>query len=230
VPVGLPSELLRRRPDVRRAERQMAAATARIGVATSDLFPKFSLTAALGLQSSKADKLVNSGSRFWSILPGVSLPIFNFGRIRSNIAVQNAREEQAATTYEKTVLTSLQEVEDALVAFSNDQTRRQTLSSAVDANRRAVDLANQLYKQGMTDFLSVLQTEKDLFASQDALVQSDRSVSSDLVAIYKALGGGWEIESLAPDRLEQGKVGDRKFDVTATTPAKVNSEQSNQKR
>ena len=195
VPIGLPSELLRRRPDIRRAERQIAAATARIGVATAELFPKFSLTGALGLGSSKFSNLADSGSKFWSIVPGVSLPIFNFGRIRSNIAVQNAREEQAFVTYQQTVLTSLREVEDALVAFSEDQRRRQTLSSAVDANRRAVDLANQLYKQGLTDFLSVLQAQRDLFASEDALIQSDRSVTSDYVAIYKALGGGWEIES-----------------------------------
>jgi multidrug efflux system outer membrane protein len=200
VPVGLPSELLRRRPDIRRSERQIAAATARIGVATAELFPKFSLTGALGLGSSKFSNLGESGSKFWSIIPGVSLPIFNFGRIRSNIAVQNAREEQAFVTYEQTVLTSLREVEDALVAFSEDQSRRQTLSSAVDANRRAVDLANQLYKQGLTDFLSVLQAQRDLFASEDALVQSDRSVTSDYVAIYKALGGGWEIEDQAKSK------------------------------
>ena len=200
VPVGLPSELLRRRPDIKRAERQIAAATARIGVATAELFPKFSLTGALGLGSSKFSNLGESGSKFWSIIPGVSLPIFNFGRIRSNIAVQNAREEQAFVTYEQTVLTSLREVEDALVAFSEDQSRRQTLSGAVDANRRAVDLANQLYKQGLTDFLSVLQAQRDLFASEDALIQSDRSVTSDYVAIYKALGGGWEIENQAKSK------------------------------
>jgi multidrug efflux system outer membrane protein len=171
VPVGLPSELLRRRPDIRRAERDLAAATARIGVATADLFPKFSITAALGLGSSTIGNLANSGSGFWSILPGVSLPIFNRGRIHRNIAVQNAREEQAFVTYERTVLTSLQEVEDALVAFSENQTRRKTLAGAVDANRRAVELANQLYKQGLTDFLSVLQAERDLYASEDALAQ-----------------------------------------------------------
>ena len=216
VPVGLPSELLRRRPDIRRAERQVAAATARIGVATADLFPKFSLTGALGLGSSKFSSLGNSGSKFWSIIPGVSLPIFNFGSIRSNIAVQNAREEQAFVTYEQTVLTSLREVEDALVAFSEDQTRRQTLSSAVAANRRAVDLANQLYKQGLTDFLSVLQAQRDLFASEDALIQSDRSVTADYVAIYKALGGGWELETAAQPVPVKGKAGERSLDVTSS--------------
>ncbi len=214
IPIGLPSDLLRRRPDVRRAERQLAAATARIGVATADLFPKFSLTGFLGLTSSKFSKLGNSGSTTWSILPGVSWPVLDFGRIRSNIAVQNAREEQVATIYEQTVLTSLREVADALISFSKEQARRQSLASAVNANKRAVDLANDLYKQGLSDFLSVLQAQRDLFASEDALVQSDRNVSSNLVALYKALGGGWEIESDGIDRFPGGKPGERVIDLT----------------
>lgn len=220
IPIGLPSDLLRRRPDVRRAERQLAAATARIGVATADLFPKFSLTGFLGLTSSKFSKLGNSGSTTWSILPGVSWPVFDFGRIRSNIAVQNAREEQAAIFYEQTVLTSLREVADALISFSQEQIRRQSLASAVDSNRRAVSLANDLYKQGLADFLSVLQVQRDLFDSQDALVQSDRRVSSNLVALYKALGGGWEIESIGVDRFPAGKPGDRVIDVTGEASRK----------
>lgn len=215
IPVGLPSELLRRRPDVRRAERQLAAQTARIGVATSDLFPKFSLTGFLGLTSSKFSKLGNSGSTTWSILPGVSWPVFDFGRIRSNIAVENAREQQAAIVYEQTVLTSLREVADSMIAFSQEQTRHQNLEGAVEANRRAVKLANDLYKQGLTDFLSVLQAQRDLFVSEAALVQSDSLVSSNLVALYKALGGGWEIESKAPDKLPSGKAGERVVDVSS---------------
>lgn len=216
VPAGLPSELLRRRPDIRRAERQLAGATARIGVATADLFPKFSLTAALGLQSAKIGDLADSGSKFWSILPGVSLPIFNRGRIHNNIAVQNAREEQAFITYEQTVLNSLREVEDSLVGLSQEQVRRTTLADAVSANRRAVDLANQLYTQGLTDFLSVLQAQKDLFTSEDQLVQSDRNVTSNFVALYKALGGGWELESTTPDTPLQGTPGNRAIDVAKT--------------
>jgi NodT family efflux transporter outer membrane factor (OMF) lipoprotein len=229
VPVGLPSELLRRRPDVRRAEREIAAATARIGVATSDLFPKFSLSALLGFQSTRASNLVGSGSRFWSIIPGVSLPIFNFGQIRSNIDVQNAREQQAVVSYEQTVLTSLREVEDALVAFSENQNRRETLTNAVAANRQAVDLANQLYGQGLTDFFNVLQAQRDLFASEDALVQINRDVSSDFVALYKALGGGWEVEALAPDMPPGGKAGSRTIDVTALQPPAVKEVTDQQK-
>jgi multidrug efflux system outer membrane protein len=194
VPVGLPSELLRRRPDVRRAERQIAAATARIGVATADLFPKFSLTGSLGLESSTFKKIGNFESRFWSIGPSVSWTILDFGRIRNNIAVQDARELQAAAVYEQVVLTSLRDVEDALVAYAQEQSRHKSLAAAVEANKRARDLAEQLYKQGQTDFLSVLDAQRSLFTAQDTLVQSDRLISNNLVAIYKALGGGWEVE------------------------------------
>jgi len=218
VPVGLPSELLRRRPDVRRAERQVAAATARIGVATADLFPKFSLSGSGGIESVSTSDFFTAGSRFFSVGPTVRWPILDFGRIRNNIDVQSAREEQAAAAYEQAVLTSLREVEDALVSFSKEQARRQTLAGAVDANRRAAGLANQLYQQGRSDFLSVLQAQRDLYASEDALVQSDRSVSSDLVALYKALGGGWEVEAMADRDLPRGKAGSRILDVMPPQP------------
>lgn len=197
VPVGLPSDLLRRRADVRRAERQLAAATARVGVAVADLFPKFSLTGALGLESAKFKSLFNANSNFWSIGPSVSWPIFDAGRIWNNIQVQNALQEQAAVAYEQAVLTALREVEDALVAFDKEQTRRKSLTAAVEANRRSFALATQLYEQGRQNFLNVLDAQRSLYASQDALVQSDRDVSTNLVALYKALGGGWESEQLA---------------------------------
>jgi len=194
VPVGLPSELLRRRADVRRAERQVAAATARIGVATADLFPKFSLTGGIGLQSNKFKTLGNWDSRFWSIGPGVSFPVFDRGKIRANIQVQNARQEQALAWYENTVLRALAEVEDALVAYAKEQVRRDSLEEAVKANRRAVELASDLYTKGLADFLSVLEAQRSLYSSEEQLALSERSVSVDLVALYKALGGGWEEE------------------------------------
>jgi len=194
LPVGVPSALLRRRPDVRRAERQLAATSARIGVATSDLFPKFSLTGSLGLQSSRSGELLNYSSRFWSIGPSVSWPAFDAGRIRANIRAADARQERAAAAYEQAVLAAFADVEDALVNYAKEESRRRTLADAADANRRAVRLALQLNDVGKTDFLSVLQAQRDLFASEDALVQSERTVSTNLVALYKALGGGWEGE------------------------------------
>jgi NodT family efflux transporter outer membrane factor (OMF) lipoprotein len=193
--VGLPSELLRRRPDIRRAERQLAAATARIGVATADLFPRFSLTGAFGLQSATLSDLPEGGSRFFSIGPAVRWPIFSGGRIRANIAVQNAREEEALIEYEKTLLLSFEEVENALIAYAREQTRRQSLREAVAANRRAVDIGNELFIRGLANFLDVLESERSLFASESQLDQSEAAVSANLVALYKALGGGWEIAS-----------------------------------
>lgn len=195
VPVGLPSDLLRRRPDIRRAERQIAAATARVGVATADLFPRFSLTGSFGLQSAQLDTLANSSSNFWSIGPAVRWPILDWGRIRSNIEVQNAREEQALIIYQQVLLGSFQEVEDALVAFTHEQVRHESLVKAVKANRRAVDLAQRLYREGLSDFLSVLDAQRDLYVTESALVQSDVDVVRNLVRLYKALGGGWERET-----------------------------------
>jgi multidrug efflux system outer membrane protein len=194
VPVGLPSQLLRRRPDIRRAERQLAAASARVGAATADLFPRFSLNGSLGLAAGQFTNLGRLDSAYYSIGPGVSWPIFDAGRIRSNITVQSAREEQALAQYQAAVLTSLEDVENAIVAYGQEQARHRELQNAVDANRRSVELANQLYQKGLTDFLNVLESQRSLFASEDQLVQSERNMSSDVVSLYKALGGGWEAE------------------------------------
>jgi NodT family efflux transporter outer membrane factor (OMF) lipoprotein len=152
VPVGLPSDLLRQRPDIRRAERQLAAATARIGVATADLFPKFFLTAATGLQSIEANDFIDGGSRFWSLGLSVRWPIFTAGRIRQNIRAHDARQEQALLRYEQTVLTSLEEVENALVAFGQEQDRHRALTESEQASRRAAVLANDRYRGGLVDF------------------------------------------------------------------------------
>jgi NodT family efflux transporter outer membrane factor (OMF) lipoprotein len=191
VPPGLPSELLSRRPDVRRAERQLAAATANIGVATADLYPKFSITAALGLQSEKFNSLADWGSRFWNIAPGVSWNLFDAGRIRANIQVQNERQRQAVLTYQSSILTALEDVNNALTAYAKEQTRRQSLQESVDKSRRAVELANTLYQGGARDFLNVIDAQRALATAEDQLVQSDRLIGTDLVALYKALGGGW---------------------------------------
>jgi multidrug efflux system outer membrane protein len=193
VPVGLPSELVRRRPDIRRAEAQLHAATARIGVATADLFPKFNLTGSLGVSSNDLTKLGNlASSKFWSFGPSVSWPIFAGGRIYWNIKVQDALQEQALAAYEKTVLTALKEVETALVAYAKEQERRRSLAEAVTNNRRAVDLAMKLYLAGKTDFLNVVTAQLNLYTSENALVQSTSTVDTNLIALYKALGGGWE--------------------------------------
>jgi NodT family efflux transporter outer membrane factor (OMF) lipoprotein len=195
VPADLPSDLLRRRPDIRRAEAQIHAATARIGVATADLFPKFNLTGSAGYRSNALDTLINSRYSFWSLGPSVDWQIFNADSVRANIEVQKALEEQAVLAYQQTVLTALQDVENALTAYSREQERHNALEDTAAANRKAVELAIQLYSQGQTDFLSVLDSQRSLFASEDSLVQSTRNLSTDLVSLYKALGGGWDSES-----------------------------------
>jgi outer membrane protein, multidrug efflux system len=197
VPVGLPSDLIRRRPDIRRAEREVAAANARVGVATADLFPKFRLTGAAGFQSLQASDFLSGGSRFWTLGPGVSWPVFSAGRIRQNIRAQNARHEQALLGYEQTVLTSLEEVENALVAFGREQDRRQALADAETAAVRAADLAKDRYTGGLVTYLDVLDAQRSVLAAQDALVQSDRRLSQDLIRLFKALGGGWADEPAA---------------------------------
>jgi NodT family efflux transporter outer membrane factor (OMF) lipoprotein len=197
IPVGLPSELLRRRPDIRRAEAQVHAATANIGVATSDLFPRFSLTGAFSLAGDRPQSLLNLDNSVWSLGPSVSWPIFQGGRIHSNIEVQNARQEQTLIAYQRTILVALQDVEIALVAYEKEQQHHDSLVAAVAANRRAVDLSTQLYRQGQTDFLNVLSAQRSLLATESALVDSDRTIAANLVALYKALGGGWESETSA---------------------------------
>jgi multidrug efflux system outer membrane protein len=194
VPAGLPSDMLRRRPDIRRAEAQIHSATAQIGVATADLFPKFNLTGSINMQAANLNKL-HWDQRSWSLGPSASWEIFNAGRVSSNIEVQKALQQQAVLTYKKTVLTAIQDVENALIAYTNEQEHHKAIIDAVTANRRAVDLSTQLYVEGQTDFLSVLVAQGSLYSSEDALVQSTRNLTTDLISLYKALGGGWDSQS-----------------------------------
>jgi NodT family efflux transporter outer membrane factor (OMF) lipoprotein len=194
-PAGLPSDLLRRRPDIRRAEADIHAATARIGVATAELYPKFTITGSAGLRSSDFSSWLTWDQRFWSFGPSVSWRVFDTGRTRAAIAEQEARQQQALIAYRQTVLTALQEVENALIASAKEQERRRSLVDAVEANRRAVRLAKTLYTEGQTDFLNVLDAQRSLFLTEETLVLSTSAVSTDLVALYKAIGGGWDDES-----------------------------------
>jgi outer membrane protein, multidrug efflux system len=192
VPVGLPSDLLRRRPDVRRAERQLAAETARIGVAKSEWFPKVSLTGDAGAESVSISKWFEPASRFWSIGPSVQWNALDFGRVRAQVRAQTAVQEAALATYEKAVLISLREAENAIVAYAQEQNRHRALAEEVAENRRSLELADSLYKKGRVNFLDVLDARRSLYQSDDQLALSDQTVSLDLIALYKALGGGWE--------------------------------------
>ena len=192
VPVGLPSDLLLRRPDVRQAERRLAAATANIGVATADLFPNFYLTGAAGYQSVSTGDWFSSGSSFWSIGPSVQWKIFDAGRVRANIRVQDAKQEEALAAYEETTLTAFEEVENGLVSYAQEQVRSRSLQDAAVSSRRSLDLANRLYANGLTDFLHVLEAERSLYDAEDRLAQSQKAISGDLITLYESLGGGWQ--------------------------------------
>jgi len=192
VPVGLPSDLLKRRPDVRRAEIEIAAAAARVKGAKAEYFPRFTLLGTAGRQATQLHDLSLSLGNFFFVGPAITLPIFTGGRIRSNIALQNARLTQAQLGYRSTVLVALQETEDALVNYSFEQERRDHLQEAVARSQTAVQLSRERYRSGLADFLTVLDAERQLYNSEDLLAQSQIAVTTNLIALYKALGGGWE--------------------------------------
>jgi NodT family efflux transporter outer membrane factor (OMF) lipoprotein len=189
--VGVPAETLRRRPDVRRAERQLAAQTARIGVATADLYPQFKLSGSIGLEALSVDNLFQAGSRTYGLGASFLSPIFHAGAIRANIKVQSALQEQALVNYEATVLAALEEVENALNAYAKEQQRRRALFASADAARQASVLADIQYRAGLIDFGDVLDAQRSLLSFQDQLVQSEGTVTANLVRLYKTLGGGW---------------------------------------
>ena len=195
VPVGMPSELLRRRPDVMGAERVLAAATAQQGVATAEFFPHLVLGGIAGVESRHTSDLFSQhqpSSGFYAAGPAASWTIFDGGKRVATLDLSKARVAAALASYEGTVLAALRDVESTLTSYSHDQARRETLNNLVAQNQEAVRIARQEYANGLIDLLDVLEVQRNLYAAQDALAQSDQAVSSDLVAIYKALGGGWE--------------------------------------
>ncbi len=206
VPVGLPSELARRRPDIRQAEQQLHTATADVGVAVADFYPRVTLSGSVAMQAIYLHYLgswYDAGT--YSFGPSVSLPIFEGGRLRRMLELRKEQQKEAAIAYQRTVLNALHEVDNALTAYSAEQQRRNRLQRAVMENRRAVTLAQDRYAQGVADFLSVLTAEQNLLGAEQQLTDSTTTVSNDLVQIYKSLGGGWESE--LPDRPEQPQDG-----------------------
>ena len=198
VVVGIPADLLRRRPDIRSAEYQAAAQCAQIGVAKADLYPAFSLTGTFGFLSSDVGNF-NLGDMFqWSsrtvqVGPSVQWNIFNYGRITNNVRVQDARFQELLITYQNTVLTAQQEVEDDLAAFLKAQDRAGFLAQSAAAAKTSLDLAVLQYREGIVDFTTVLVAQQALLNEQDSLAVTLGNISSNLVGVYRALGGGWEI-------------------------------------
>ena len=221
VPVGLPSELLLRRPDVRRAERELHAATADIGAATAELYPRFFLTGTAGSQSASFTDFFDSGSRTWSIGPTIRWPIFQGGRIRANVSASEARRDAAYQRFRQAVLTALEDVERSLVDYAEEQLERRELVAAVQASTRAVRLASVLYEKGLSDFLTVLDAERTLRDVEDQLAASETDATVNVIRLYKALGGGWEVfEGADPFAADGAGALERDTIVFKTAPSR----------
>jgi multidrug efflux system outer membrane protein len=194
IAIGLPAELLRQRPDIRQAEREIAAQTAQIGVATAELYPQFSIFGTFALQAVDSVKFFTGQNFAGSIGPQFRWRIFEGGRLRDNIRIQEAITEELLYNYENTVLGALEEVENAMVSYVQDVDRKKSLEESVKAAESAVELVETLYKTGLTDFQNVLDTQRSLFQQQDQLAQSRGNIVQDLIGLYRALGGGWSPE------------------------------------
>ncbi|ELY4669756.1 efflux transporter outer membrane subunit [Cronobacter muytjensii] len=192
VPVGIPSTLARRRPDVREAEARLHAATAQIGVSVAQLFPSLSLSGQFGMRNSETDYLTDWSSHFYSFGPQVSIPIFQGGRLVSSVKLARAEQGAAALQYRQTVLTALSDVENALVSYRTDQQREAGLEKTLDALQTSFDLASDSYRKGIATFIEVLDAQRQLAQAEQQRAQARVQSSLDLVALYKALGGGWE--------------------------------------
>ncbi len=194
VPVGVPSELARRRPDIRQAEAQLHAATADIGVAQANFYPSLNLTGSFGLQALQFGKTFDIHSKQYAVGPGLTIPIFQGGQLRSTLQLREAQQQEAAINFQRTVLRAWHDVDNALTAYQAEQTRRDELVNAVSDDRRALTLAQSRYQQGVADFLTVLVSQSSLLGAQQQLADSTTTVSLDLVALYAALGGGWQAD------------------------------------
>jgi NodT family efflux transporter outer membrane factor (OMF) lipoprotein len=191
VAVGLPANLLRQRPDLRSAERQLASQSARIGVATADLYPRLALLGSFSFDAGSTASWFTNGAQAWSFGPQLRWNLFDGGRIRSNVRAQEALTRQALVRYEQTVLLAVEEVENSLAGYAQERERAEELRRAVVAAEQAVELVGVLYRTGLVDFLNVLDSERSLFEQQDQLLESEGRVAKNLVRVYRALGGGW---------------------------------------
>jgi NodT family efflux transporter outer membrane factor (OMF) lipoprotein len=195
VAVGVPADTLAQRPDVRRAERQLAAETARIGVEKAAYYPSLNLLGSIGLEALEPGGLFRAGAWTFARSAGLTQTVFDGGQIYGNVKAQEAARDESLALYQSTVLSAIEEVENALVAFAQEQDRRAALSAGAEAARHALELAQNQYGAGLIDFQTVLDAQRSLYTLQDQLAQSDGQVTSNLVRLYKALGGGWSPEA-----------------------------------
>ncbi|MFM0267771.1 efflux transporter outer membrane subunit [Paraburkholderia sediminicola] len=201
VPIGFPSELVQRRPDIRKAEAQLHAATATIGMAKADFYPRISLNGSAGFQSLQLTNLADWASGQFVVGPSISLPIFEGGRLKGTLHLREAQQQEAAIVYKRTVLEAWREVDDALIVYDAEQRRRDRLTSVVSLNQRALSIARQRYKAGAVDFLDVLNVQKQLLDAESKLEQSKADADANLITLCKVLGGGWESTYARQDSL-----------------------------
>jgi NodT family efflux transporter outer membrane factor (OMF) lipoprotein len=204
LPAAVPSDVVRNRPDIRAAERQIAGANAQIGVAIAQMFPSFSISPSFGIAGGAFNNILKDGALQWGAPASISVPIFEGGRLEAGVAQARAVTEEHRLTYRKTVLGAFQEVEDALVGYTTEQRRHSALTAAVEADRIAVQRATALYRSGLGSFLNVLDGERSLYSGEDSVAQSDLTLTQQTIALYKALGAGWQVgEPAAPEKLAQ---------------------------
>ena len=192
----MPSEIARRRPDIRRAEARLHAATAEIGVAVADLYPRISLTGGFLSQSLDASDFTDWGSRQWSVGPSLQLPLFDGGRRRAVVELRELQQQEAAVNYQRTVLRAWHEIDTMLSSYAAEQRRHQELAIAVSASKDAFDIAQLRYERGLTSNLVALDAQRTWLQAQRAYSDSSTTIATQLVALYKSLGGGWEESSL----------------------------------
>ncbi len=197
VGIGIPSTLARRRPDIREAEANLHAATANIGIAVASFYPDISLTGSLGIRAVDASYLTSWASRFYSVGPSASLPIFQGGRLTSSLRLARAQQKAAVLSYRSTVLNGLREVENALASYRNDREARDRLIQTVKSGELSFTLSQNSYQHGLSDFLTVLNAEQTLTSARQSLDQTEMSLAEDVVTLYTALGGGWQ-QSVTP--------------------------------
>ncbi len=192
VPIGLPSQLLKRRPDIREATARLHEATAEIGVAKASFFPDISLAGSVSLQALQFSNLNQLSAVTYAIGPQITMPLFEGGRLRGELHLRKAQQREAAVNYAKTVLTAFHQVDNALTAYDGEQKTQAALKTDVTQTRRALSLAQERYREGLVDYLQVLTAQQSVLAAEQAQAQSQAKISADLVTLYQALGGGWE--------------------------------------
>ncbi len=206
IAVGIPADLLRRRPDIRVAERQAAAQSANIGIAAAQLYPAFSIGGSLGLQSDSSGDFFDSDSWTGSILPGFSWPLLNYGRLQNQVRAQDAVFQEAVLNYQNTVLAAAQEVESSIASFLGSQEEMRHLAASVESSRRSLELATIRYQEGSSTFTRVLDAQADLLTVEQAHAEAKSLIATSLIATHKALGGGWETRAsmhIVPDSLRR---------------------------